>query len=186
MPVQLVVAGKAHPQDNPGKDVMQQIVELAREHSDRIVFLEDYDIGLAQTIIPGVDVWLNNPTRPLEASGTSGMKAAVNGVPNLSVLDGWWPEGYDPEVGWAIDGVSDEADLQQLYTLLENEVVPDLAGPRPLAADDDRVDLEARAAVLDAPRRDRVRRALLPARRERLATPAPTTERIAAPLRRRA
>jgi starch phosphorylase len=124
MPVQLVVAGKAHPQDNPGKDVMQQIVQLAREHSDRIVFLEDYDIGLAQTIIPGVDVWLNNPTRPLEASGTSGMKAAVNGVPNLSVLDGWWPEGYDTEVGWAIDGVSDKADLKQLYTLLEDEVVP--------------------------------------------------------------
>jgi starch phosphorylase len=127
MPIQLVVAGKAHPQDNPGKDVMQAIIRLAREHSDRIVFLEDYDIGLAQTIIPGVDVWLNNPTRPLEASGTSGMKAAVNGVPNLSVLDGWWPEGYSPEVGWAIEGVSDEADLEQLYTLLENDVVPQYA-----------------------------------------------------------
>jgi glycogen phosphorylase len=124
LPIQLVVAGKAHPQDNPGKDVMQQIVELARAHADRIVFLEDYDIGLAQTIIPGCDIWLNNPTRPLEASGTSGMKAAVNGVLNLSVLDGWWPEGYSPEVGWAIDGVSDEADLQQLYRLLEDEVVP--------------------------------------------------------------
>jgi glycogen phosphorylase len=124
LPVQLVVAGKAHPQDNPGKDVMQEIVELAREHSDRIVFLENYDIGLAQTIIPGCDVWLNNPTRPLEASGTSGMKAAVNGVLNLSVLDGWWPEGYDPEVGWAIDGAGDDADLQQLYRLLEDDVVP--------------------------------------------------------------
>jgi glycogen phosphorylase len=124
LPIQLVVAGKAHPQDNPGKDVMQQIVELARAHADRIVFLEDYDIGLAQTIIPGCDIWLNNPTRPLEASGTSGMKAAVNGVLNLSVLDGWWPEGYSPEVGWAIDGVSDAADLQQLYRLLEDEVVP--------------------------------------------------------------
>lgn len=124
LPVQLVVAGKAHPQDNPGKDVMQQIIELARAHSDRIVFLEDYDIGLAQTIIPGCDIWLNNPTRPLEASGTSGMKAAVNGVLNLSVLDGWWPEGFSPEVGWAIDGVSDEADLEQLYRLLEEQVVP--------------------------------------------------------------
>jgi starch phosphorylase len=124
LPVQLVVAGKAHPQDNPGKDVMQEIVELAREHTDRIVFLENYDIGLAQTIIPGCDVWLNNPTRPLEASGTSGMKAAVNGVLNLSVLDGWWPEGYDPEVGWAIDGAGDDADLQQLYRLLEDDVVP--------------------------------------------------------------
>jgi starch phosphorylase len=124
LPVQIVVAGKAHPQDNPGKDVMQQIIELARAHSDRIVFLADYDIALAQTIIPGCDIWLNNPTRPLEASGTSGMKAAVNGVLNLSVLDGWWPEGYSPEVGWAIDGVSDEADREQLYRLLETQVVP--------------------------------------------------------------
>jgi starch phosphorylase len=124
MPLQVVVAGKAHPQDEGGKDVMQHIVELARAHPDRIVFLEDYDIGLAQMIIPGCDIWLNNPTRPLEASGTSGMKAAVNGVPNLSVLDGWWPEGYDAEVGWAIDGVSDEADLEQLYRLLEESVVP--------------------------------------------------------------
>ncbi|MGH3025342.1 MAG: alpha-glucan family phosphorylase, partial [Gaiellaceae bacterium] len=124
LPVQLVVAGKAHPQDDPGKDVLQEIVELAREHTDRIVFLENYDIGLAQTIIPGCDVWLNNPIRPLEASGTSGMKAAVNGVLNLSVLDGWWPEGYDPEVGWAIDGAGDDADLQQLYRLLEDEIVP--------------------------------------------------------------
>jgi starch phosphorylase len=124
LPVQLVVAGKAHPADNPGKDVMQQIIELARAHPDRIVFLADYDIALAQTIIPGCDIWLNNPTRPLEASGTSGMKAAVNGVLNLSVLDGWWPEGYSPEVGWAIDGVSDDADLEQLYRLLETEVVP--------------------------------------------------------------
>jgi starch phosphorylase len=124
LPVQVVVAGKAHPQDNPGKDVMQRVVHLAREHSDRIVFLENYDIGLARTIIPGCDVWLNNPTRPLEASGTSGMKAAVNGVLNLSVLDGWWPEGYDPERGWAIDGVSDDADREQLYRLLEEQVVP--------------------------------------------------------------
>jgi starch phosphorylase len=124
LPVQVVVAGKAHPQDNPGKAVMQKIVELAQEHPDRIVFLQDYDIALAQTIIPGCDVWLNNPTRPLEASGTSGMKAAVNGVLNLSVLDGWWPEGYDHDVGWAIDGVSDDADREQLYRLLETEVVP--------------------------------------------------------------
>ncbi len=124
LPVQIVVAGKAHPQDNPGKDVMQQVIALAREHSDRIVFLADYDIALAQTIIPGCDVWLNNPLRPLEASGTSGMKAAVNGVLNLSVLDGWWAEGYSPEVGWAIEGVSDEADREQLYRLLETQVVP--------------------------------------------------------------
>jgi starch phosphorylase len=126
LPLQVVVAGKAHPQDTPGKDVMQRIVELSRDPrtEGRVVFLENYDIGLAQTLIPGVDVWLNNPIRPHEASGTSGMKAAVNGVLNLSVLDGWWAEAADPEVGWAIDGVSDEADLEQLYRLLEDEVVP--------------------------------------------------------------
>jgi glycogen phosphorylase len=126
LPVQLVVAGKAHPQDVEGKDVMQGIVELARRPpgQGRIVFLENYDIALARAIIPGCDVWLNNPRRPLEASGTSGMKAAVNGVLNLSVLDGWWAEAYDPEVGWAIDGSSDDADAEQLYRLLEEQVVP--------------------------------------------------------------
>jgi starch phosphorylase len=126
LPVQVVVAGKAHPMDTPGKDVMQQIIGLAREPKarGRIVFLENYDIGLARTIVPGCDIWLNNPRRPLEASGTSGMKAAVNGVLNLSVLDGWWAEAYDPEVGWAIEGTSDEADTEQLYHLLEDQVVP--------------------------------------------------------------
>jgi starch phosphorylase len=126
LPVQVVVAGKAHPQDAAGKDVMQRIVELSRDGRarGRVVFLEDYDIALAQSLIPGCDVWLNTPRRPFEASGTSGMKAAVNGVLNLSVLDGWWAEGYDPEVGWAIEGASDEADLEQLLTLLEREVVP--------------------------------------------------------------
>ncbi len=125
LPVQLVVAGKAHPQDAPGKDVMQEIVELSRgAAAGRIVFLEDYDIDLARAIIPGCDIWLNTPRRPYEASGTSGMKAAVNGVLNLSVLDGWWAEAYDPAYGWAIDGVSDESDTEQLYTLLEHEVVP--------------------------------------------------------------
>jgi starch phosphorylase len=125
LPVQVVVAGKAHPQDAPGKDVMQAIVELSQGAADgRVVFLEDYDIELAQEIIPGCDVWLNTPRRPYEASGTSGMKAAVNGVLNLSVLDGWWAEAYDPMYGWAIDGASDEADAEQLYTLLEQQVVP--------------------------------------------------------------
>ena len=125
LPVQVVVAGKAHPQDDPGKDVMQRIVELSRDSrlAGRIVFLENYDIELAQQIIPGCDIWLNTPRRPLEASGTSGMKAAANGVLNLSVLDGWWAEGYVPEVGWAIDGASDEADLEQLYGLLEGDVL---------------------------------------------------------------
>ena len=126
LPVQIVVAGKAHPQDVAGKDVMQGIVELTRDPRahGRVVFLPNYDIGLARSLIPGCDVWLNNPRRPLEASGTSGMKAAVNGVLNLSVLDGWWAEAYDPAIGWAIDGVSDEADAEQLYRLLEEQVVP--------------------------------------------------------------
>jgi starch phosphorylase len=126
LPVQIVVAGKAHPQDTPGKDVMQRIVELSRdpEVAGRVVFLENYDIALAQAIIPGVDIWLNTPRRPYEASGTSGMKAAVNGVPNLSVLDGWWAEAYAPEVGWAIDGTTDEADAEQLYRVLAEDVVP--------------------------------------------------------------
>jgi starch phosphorylase len=125
LPVQIVVAGKAHPQDAPGKDVMQTIVELSRgAAAGRIVFLEDYDIDLARLIIPGCDIWLNTPRRPYEASGTSGMKAAVNGVLNLSVLDGWWAEAYDPAYGWAIEGGSDEDDAEQLYTLLEQQVVP--------------------------------------------------------------
>jgi glycogen phosphorylase len=126
LPVQVVVAGKAHPADDPGKDVMQSIVELARDPrlTGRVVFLENYDIGLARTLVRGCDVWLNTPTRPLEASGTSGMKAAVNGVLNLSVLDGWWAEAYAPELGWAIEGTSDEADRDQLFRLLEDEVVP--------------------------------------------------------------
>jgi starch phosphorylase len=129
LPVQIVIGGKAHPQDVAGKDVMQKVITLAREprSAGRIVFLEDYDIGLAQRLIPGCDVWLNNPLRPLEASGTSGMKAAVNGVLNLSVLDGWWAEAYEPGLGWAIAGTSDEADAEQLYRLLELEVVPTFA-----------------------------------------------------------
>ena len=126
LPVQIVVAGKAHPQDAPGKDVMQNIVELSRDPAvaGRVVFLENYNIELAQAIIPGCDIWLNTPRKPYEASGTSGMKAAVNGVPNLSVLDGWWAEAYDPSVGWALAGESDEADAAELYRLLEANVVP--------------------------------------------------------------
>jgi glycogen phosphorylase len=126
LPVQIVVAGKAHPQDADGKDVMQRIVELSRDPAvaGRVVFLENYDLELARTIIPGCDIWLNTPRRPYEASGTSGMKAAVNGVPNLSVLDGWWAEAYNPEVGWALDGTTDEADAEQLYRVLEEQVVP--------------------------------------------------------------
>ena len=129
LPVQIVVAGKAHPADAPGKDVMQRIVELSRDPATagRVVFLENYNIELAQTIIPGCDIWLNTPRRPYEASGTSGMKAAVNGVPNLSVLDGWWAEAYDPSLGWALDGHSDESDASELYRLLEEDIVPRFA-----------------------------------------------------------
>jgi starch phosphorylase len=129
LPVQIVVAGKAHPQDVAGKDVMQGIVELSRDPAigGRVVFLEDYDLDLARTLIPGCDIWLNTPRRPHEASGTSGMKAAVNGVPNLSVLDGWWAEAYSPEVGWALEGTTDKADADQLYRALEEQVVPRFA-----------------------------------------------------------
>ncbi len=129
LPVQIVVAGKAHPEDGPGKDVMQRIVELSRDPglAGRVVFLENYDLALAQAVIPGCDIWLNTPRRPYEASGTSGMKAAVNGVPNLSVLDGWWAEAYSPAVGWALVGLDDEADAERLYTVLEEQVLPAFA-----------------------------------------------------------
>jgi len=128
LPVQVVVAGKAHPQDAAGKELLRAVVELSRgAAAGRVVFLEGYDIELARTLIPGCDVWLNTPRRPYEASGTSGMKAAVNGVLNLSVLDGWWAEAYDPAYGWAIEGVSDDADAAELYDLLATKVVPRFA-----------------------------------------------------------
>ncbi len=133
-PVQLVYAGKAHPADRPGQAVIEQI--FARTRSDkmrgRVFILEDYDMRIGRFLVQGVDVWLNNPRRPLEASGTSGMKAAANGVVNLSVLDGWWDEGWTGDNGWAIggrgtnpdEGAQDWADAQDLYRLLEDEVVP--------------------------------------------------------------
>jgi starch phosphorylase len=126
LPLQIVVAGKAHPADQGGKDLMQRIVALSREQrtAGRVVFLEDYDMGEARLLVQGCDVWLNTPRRPLEASGTSGMKAAMNGVLNLSGLDGWWPEAYSPEIGWAIAGGEDAADAEELYRVLEQEVVP--------------------------------------------------------------
>ncbi len=103
-PVQIIMAGKSHPRDNSGKEVIRNIVRLAQENDFRnhLVFLEDYDINVARYMVQGVDLWLNTPRRPMEASGTSGMKAAVNGALNLSILDGWWCEAYDPQVGWAI------------------------------------------------------------------------------------
>jgi starch phosphorylase len=135
-PVQLVVAGKAHPADTPGKDLIRLVVEQARDHPGRVVFLPDYDMALAKLIVQGVDVWLNTPRRPQEACGTSGMKAALNGALNLSTLDGWWAEAFTPEVGWAIGGVDgagddddaqDAADALELYRILEDEVVPAFA-----------------------------------------------------------
>jgi glycogen phosphorylase len=128
LPVQIVIAGKAHPHDAAGKELLREVVSLARgPAAGRVVFLEGYDIDLARTLIPGCDVWLNTPLRPYEASGTSGMKAAVNGVLNLSVLDGWWAEAYDPAYGWAIAGTTDEADAAELYDLLATDVVPRFA-----------------------------------------------------------
>lgn len=131
-PVQIIFAGKAHPDDNPGKQLLQQIFNAAKDPSfgGRIVFVEDYDEQLAQYLVHGVDVWLNNPLPPLEASGTSGMKASLNGVPQLSILDGWWSEGFNGKNGWGFGGGvnrgenGDVADSDALYTLLENEIVP--------------------------------------------------------------
>jgi starch phosphorylase len=132
-PVQIIFAGKAHPNDEHGKHLIQGVFNVARnpEFAGRIAFIEDYDMHLARYLVPGVDIWLNTP-RPLqEASGTSGMKAGVNGVPNLSVLDGWWYEGYNGANGWAINSDScacaadqDRVDSGELYHLLEEKVVP--------------------------------------------------------------
>jgi len=133
-PVQILFAGKAHPHDQPGKELIRQITHFARQEEFRrhIVFLEDYDLTTARYLVQGVDVWLNTPRRPLEASGTSGMKAVANGALNLSILDGWWCEGYRPDVGWAIGAgeeyqdldLQDQVESQALYNLLEKEVVP--------------------------------------------------------------
>ncbi|HNR38793.1 MAG TPA: alpha-glucan family phosphorylase [Acidobacteriota bacterium] len=133
-PVQIIIAGKAHPKDNPGKEIIRQIIHLSRreEFRHRVVFLEDYDMNVARYLVQGVDVWLNNPRRPLEACGTSGMKVTPNGGLNLSVLDGWWDEGYTGDNGWAIGmgeeytdaDYHDEVESEAIYTLLENEIVP--------------------------------------------------------------
>jgi len=125
LPIQIVIAGKAHPADEDGKELLAGIVARSRDPSfpGCVVFVEDYDLDVARALVSGVDVWLNTPLRPLEASGTSGMKAALNGVPNVSVLDGWWEEAYEPQIGWAIAGTGAE-DAAALYGLLENEVVP--------------------------------------------------------------
>lgn len=134
MPVQIVFAGKAHPADEPGKQLIQKIYRTVKraETGGRLVFVEDYDMNLARYLVQGVDVWLNTPRRPMEASGTSGMKAGLNGALNFSVLDGWWREAYNGKNGWSIGEdkqwdspeAQDQADAQDLYNKLENEIVP--------------------------------------------------------------
>lgn len=134
MPVQILFAGKAHPVDEPGKLLIQEVYRTVKkaENGGRLVFLEDYDMNLARYLIQGVDVWLNTPRRPHEASGTSGQKAAMNGVLNFSVLDGWWREAYNGRNGWAIGedreynnpDLQDEEDAENLYDTLENSIIP--------------------------------------------------------------
>jgi len=133
-PVQIIFAGKAHPRDNEGKEIIRQIIHFASQYDvrRRIVFLEDYDIDVARYLVRGVDIWLNNPRPPMEASGTSDMKAAFNGALNISTYDGWWCEGYLPEGGWVIGSgenyedaaYQDTVESQAIYNILENEVVP--------------------------------------------------------------
>jgi starch phosphorylase len=134
MPVQIIFAGKAHPADEPGKQLIQAIYRQVKQadNGGRLVFLEDYDMSLARLLLQGVDVWLNTPRRPNEASGTSGQKAAVNGVLNFSVLDGWWREGFNGSNGWAIGSdeqsadaaAQDATDAESLYRTLEDEIIP--------------------------------------------------------------
>ncbi len=133
-PVQIVFAGKAHPQDMEGKELIKKIIQYSKEEPFRyhIVFIEDYDINVARYMVQGVDIWLNTPRRPLEASGTSGMKASANGGLNVSILDGWWCEGYDPQWGWSIGNGEEYEDLEYqdalesraLYDILEKETAP--------------------------------------------------------------
>ncbi len=133
-PVQFLFAGKAHPADGAGQDLIKKIYEISQrpEFLGKIIFLEDYDFRLARRLVSGVDIWMNTPTRPLEASGTSGEKAEMNGVVNLSVLDGWWLEGYREGAGWALtekrtydnQGYQDQLDAATIYGLLENEIIP--------------------------------------------------------------
>ncbi len=133
-PVQIIFSGKAHPKDNPGKELIQQIVRLSEQEEFRLrmVFIEDYDMCIARYLVQGADVWLNTPLRPREASGTSGMKAAANGAINMSTLDGWWDEAYQPHTGWAIGrgevyqdlNYQNDIESKAIYELLEKEVVP--------------------------------------------------------------
>jgi starch phosphorylase len=133
-PIQIVFAGKAHPADEPGKHLLQTVYRASTDplYRGRVAFVEDYGIHPAQHLVQGVDVWLNTPRPPQEASGTSGQKAALNGVPNLSILDGWWVEAHDGTNGWAIGAGDatppgderDESDAADLYRILEQEIAP--------------------------------------------------------------
>ena len=135
-PVQLIFAGKAHPADEGGQATLGRVVDASRQvgTAGRIFFIENYDLRVAHFLVAGVDVWLNTPRRPLEASGTSGMKAALNAVPSVSILDGWWDEAFDGTNGWAVgrpsseDGGSDDEDAESLYRVLEAEVIPAFFG----------------------------------------------------------
>ncbi|MGH7752829.1 MAG: alpha-glucan family phosphorylase, partial [Gemmatimonadales bacterium] len=130
-PVQIIFAGKAHPADGPGKQILQKVYSFARDPSfeGHVAFIEDYELHLAHRLVQGVDLWLNVPRPPLEACGTSGMKAALNAVPQLGTEDGWWAEGYTGRNGWSIPAArpeedQDERHAEQLYALLEEQVVP--------------------------------------------------------------
>ncbi|HET9493302.1 MAG TPA: alpha-glucan family phosphorylase [Chloroflexia bacterium] len=160
-PAQFIFAGKAHPRDEPGKQFIQQVFGASRHAglAGKVVFLEEYDMNVARYLVQGVDVWLNNPRRPYEASGTSGMKAALNGQPNLSVLDGWWAEAYNGKNGWAIGqgqefGNPDEQDwrdVESLYQLLEHEVIPRFYDRGPEGYSPDWVRMMKEAIVSVAP-----------------------------------
>jgi starch phosphorylase len=134
-PVQFIFAGKAHPRDEPGKDFIREVYHRSHEAglAGHLIFLEDYDMNVARHMVAGVDVWLNTPRRPMEASGTSGQKAGLNGSPNLSILDGWWAEGYNSKNGWSIgdpeaeypdEATQNHVDATSIYDILEQEVIP--------------------------------------------------------------
>jgi starch phosphorylase len=134
MPVQIIFAGKAHPADEPGKLIIQEVYRAVKDANmgGRLIFIENYDMNIARFLVQGVDVWLNTPRIPNEASGTSGMKAALNGGINFSILDGWWAEGYNGHNGWAIGSktslddpnAQDAADAESMYDTLEKEIIP--------------------------------------------------------------
>ena len=191
-PVQLVLAGKAHPQDVEGQEMIRQWFEFARrpEVRSRVVFLSDYDVLMAEHLVQGVDVWVNTPRRPWEASGTSGMKVLVNGGLNLSELDGWWAEAYSPEVGWAIgdgrehgdDPSWDAADAESLYAVLEREVIPEFYSrdehgiPTRLGCPHARKHGSPDSGLFDQSRSPPIYRRTLSLRRRRLFASAPRIE----------